>query len=235
MGRAILFGRMLVAGGDGGDAEPPTLADVVNEGGTTYTFGSASGWSAVDATPGTDGEAAITGGVARLTALSGVSLWWNGPASYNGPSIVHAVTEAAGRSAWRCRVRLAATTTATGIYPFLFVRNAGNTAHWMLYVNTNSGAVVVARAHDNTTLATISGAAFDTTGQGWLEIEVRGASVTFRYGTGTGGVAPTTWTEAWKLSTADGVLLTHVGVGLSTNSAGAAATCDFDDFTIEPL
>lgn len=129
MGRAILSGRALVAGGDGGGASVPTLADVIAESTTTHTSSSFTGTNG----NGTATAASLTVAIAASTTTAS----WSGQPRLVASSVVDDPYnfEASARIA-------AATGVTSNTYAALALRKSDGTA-WLLIQANGSGVVTL--------------------------------------------------------------------------------------------
>jgi photosystem II stability/assembly factor-like uncharacterized protein len=201
---------------------------------TTYDFSSSTGWTLVDSSTPANGEASITGGVARLQVVSGVTQNWHG-GGYAGPSIWRLIADSGvtDPSAFRVRARIAAMTADAGAFIHLAIGDSSPL--YAVWIRGN-GSV---RANNNAAVSDLGSMLAAGTalldGNDWFEFVVRGARTIFRFGRGTGGAAPTTWTELWNLSAADGLVYRRLYLGLMGAAPSVNVTVDIDDVTVVQL
>ena len=201
---------------------------------TTYDFSSSTGWTLVDSSTPANGEASITGGVARLQVVSGVTQNWHG-GGYAGPSIWRLIADSGvtDPSAFRVRARIAAMTADAGAFIHLAIGDSSPLYAVWIRGNGSVCANNNAAVSDLGSLLAAGTALLD--GNDWVEFVVRGARTIFRFGRGTGGAAPTTWTELWNLSAADGLVYRRLYLGLMGASPSVNVTVDIDDVTVVQL
>ena len=199
-----------------------------------YDFSSSAGWTLVDSSTPANGEASITGGVGRLEVVSGVTQTWHG-GGYNGPSLQRLLSDSGitDPSSFRMRARIAAMTADAGAFMHLAIGDSSPL--YAVWVRGDGSA----RANNSAGVADFGAALAAGTalldGNDWFEFVVRGKSTHFRFGRGTGGAAPTTWTELWNLTVADGVVYRRLYLGLMGAAPSVNVTVDIDDVTVVQL
>lgn len=160
MGRAIVPGRALVAGGDGGGASVPTLADVIAESTTTHTSSSFAGTNG----NGTATAASLTVSIAASTTTAS---WAQQPRLVAASVITDPYN-------FEVEARLAAASgTDSNTYAALALRKSDGTS-WLLVQFNGVGVVTLYGSAG--LLATGPTLALDGTTR--LKITVRGGFVT---------------------------------------------------------
>lgn len=200
---------------------------------TTYDFASATGVTLVNGTVG--GSAAVTGGVLRLTCPDTPSAGYFGGTLEAPYGQIAVPLDSTGRQPirWRARARVVAI-SATGVGYLLAVSSGGSQRAGLFIGADGSGG-----AEDNSgpsTYATWAAGVLPIDGTGYVEIEVCGPLATYRYGTGTTSVPPTTWTTVATAALPSAALYNVVRlVGATYSTAASPRVVDFDDLVFEVI
>lgn len=230
---ASAAGEMLVSDGAGSDYTATAAAGVraaINAAAnplTAYDGTSSAGFTASAGSAG--GTASITSGAFRIVQPAGDARH-NSAGGYQSAVIYRALGVAGGD--FDVAVRIAAMPAVSTSQAFLVISDATSAGNRLAVIAADNGTVYAFDPTANAVITTAASRFGSYTGEEWLRLSVRGLSVSFYTGVGTGGARPTAWTPIGSAATASAAVWSHVTLTLVAVSTASEATLDLDDLTI---
>lgn len=222
---ATATGRSLLVASSAASAMSALRADFV----ASYNFSSSTGITLTNGSAG--GTAAIAGGVLALTCpATPEARYYGGYREAPRASVALPTVDGRPPLRWRATIRLKS--CAANAVPRFLAKNVLASTMFMGFYLASDGTIGAENNSTPSAYGSSGGGTFALDGTGWLEMEVFGDFVVFKYGVGTTTNQPSTWTVLVAIQVPGQVFGTLEIVGSTNGAPGSTKLVEWDDLSI---